>query len=187
VPNGRAGERTTIEIQLRDALGNAAPGRAGSIGVTIGGANDVGGVGANDEGGGRYTVGYTPEVAGTDQVTVEVSGAAVAGSPFASQVVAGAGSAAQSTADVPSSVSLFATFTITVVIRDQFGNVVGHGGDPVALSIDGAPQSLTDQGDGTYTLTIPAFTLTVDTHQVVVTLGGSNIAGSPYPMTVTFP
>jgi Bacterial Ig-like domain (group 1)/Filamin/ABP280 repeat len=185
--SGVAGEPTAIEIQLKDALGNPTPGRAAAIAITIGGANDVGGVGASDEGGGRYTANYTPQAAGTDQVTIAVSGAALAGSPFASQIQPGPSAAGQSSADVPGSVSIFSSFTITVTIRDQFDNVVGHGGDPVELQIDGAPQSLTDQGNGTYTLGISAFTLSVATHQVTVTLGGANIGGSPYSMTVTFP
>lgn len=187
VPNGRAGQRTTIEIQLEDALGNPAPGRANAIAVTIGGANSIGGVGASDEGGGRYTASYTPQAAGTDQVAVLVSGVAISGSPFPSTVQPGPSSAGQSTADVPSTVSIFREFTITVVIRDQFGNVVGHGGDPVELRIDGAVQPLTDRGDGTYTRTIPAFSLAVATHVVAVTLGGADISGSPYSMRVTFP
>ena len=187
VPNGSAGQRTTIEIQLKDALGNPVPGRASAIAVSIAGANNAGGLGASDEGAGRYTASYTPQVVGTDQVTVEVSGSALAGSPFPSQVQAGSGVAAQSTADVPSSVSVFTGFTITVAIRDQFGNVVGHGGDPVELRIDGAVRPLTDRGNGTYTVGIPAFGLSVATHQVIVTLGGVHISGSPYSMTVTFP
>lgn len=187
VPNGRAGDRTTIEIQLKDELGNPAPGRAGAVAVTISGANSVGGVGSSDEGGGRYTASYTPRVAGTDRVAVLVSGGAVAGSPFASQVQAGPTVAAQSSADVPSSVSVFASFTITVVGRDQFGNVVGRGGDPFELQIDGVVQPLTDNGDGTYTLSISPFTLSVTTHQVSVTLAGAPIGGSPYSMRVTFP
>jgi hypothetical protein len=187
VPNGRAGELTSIEIQLKDAFGNPVAGRASTIGVTISGANNIGGVGASDEGGGRYTANYTPQVAGTDQVAVAVSGGGVAGSPFASQVQPGATAAAQSSADVPTSVSIFSAFTITVVARDQFGNVVGHGGDPFALQIDGVAQPLSDQGNGTYTLAIGAFTLSVGPHTVTVTLAGSNIGGSPYPMQVTFP
>jgi adhesin/invasin len=185
--DGLAGERTAIEVQLEDALGNPVPGRAAAIAITIGGANNVGGVGASDEGGGRYTASYTPQAAGTDQVAIAVSGAAVAGSPFATQVQPGPSAAGASFADVQGSVSIFTAFTITVTIRDRFGNVVGHGGDPVELQIDGAPQSLTDQGNGTYTLAIPAFTLSVATHQVAVTLGGAHISGSPYSMTVTFP
>lgn len=187
VPDGRAGERTTIEIQLEDALGNPAPGRAGALAVTIGGANNVGGVGASDEGGGRYTASYTPQVTGTDQVTILVSGVALSGSPFASSVEPGASSAPQSTADVPSTVSIFRAFTITVVIRDRLGNVVGRGGDPVEMRIDGVVQPLTDRGDGTYTRSISAFSLSVATHTVAITLGGSDIGGSPYSMRVTFP
>ncbi|HEY9507964.1 MAG TPA: invasin domain 3-containing protein, partial [Gemmatimonadales bacterium] len=186
-PTGRAGERTTIEIQLRDALGNPVPGRGSAIAVGIGGVNNVGGVGASDEGGGRYTASYTPQAAGTDVVAIAVSGAPLAGSPFASQVQPGASAAAQSSADVPGSISIFADFRITVTIRDRFGNVVGRGGDPVALQIDGGARALTDQGNGTYTLDIPDFTLSVGTHQVVVTLAGANVGGSPYTMNVTFP
>lgn len=187
VPNGQVGQPTTIEIQLKDALGNPVPGRASAIGVTIGGVNNVGGVGASDAGGGRYTADYTPQVVGTDQVTVQVSGTTVPGSPFASQVQPGPAVAARSTADVPATVSLFSSFTITVVARDQGGNVVGHGGDPFELRIDGVVRPLTDNGDGTYTLRIEAFTLSVTTHEVTVTLAGAHIGGSPYAMRVTFP
>jgi hypothetical protein len=187
VPNGSVGEPTTIEIQLKDALGNPVAGRASAIAVSISGTNSVGGVGASDEGGGRYTASYTPEAAGADQVAVLVSDGAVAGSPFTSQVQPGPGVASQSSADVPTTVSIFASFTITVVVRDRFGNVVGHGGDPVQLQIDGAVQPLTDQGNGTYTLSIESFTLAVGDHTVTVTLGGANVSGSPYPMRVTFP
>jgi adhesin/invasin len=187
VPNGRAGERTTIEIQLQDALGNPAPGRASAIAVTVGGANSVGGLAVSDEGGGRYVATYTPRAVGTDLVAISVSGTALAGSPFPSQVQPGATSAAQSTADVPGRVSIFASFTITVTARDQFGNPVGRGGEPFGLAIDGAPHPLTDQGNGTYTLAIRSFTLSVGDHEVVVTLGGADIGGSPYEMTVTFP
>ncbi|HEU4525449.1 MAG TPA: invasin domain 3-containing protein [Gemmatimonadales bacterium] len=184
---GRAGERTAIEVQLKDALGNPVPGRASAIAITIGGVNDVGGIGASDAGGGRYTAGYTPQIVGTDQVAVTVSDGPLAGSPFTTQVQAGASSAARSSADVPAATSVFRDFTITVTIRDQFGNLVGHGGDPVALLIDGAAQPLTDQGNGTYTLAVEAFSLDVGTHQVVVTLAGANVNGSPYSMAVTFP
>jgi len=120
-------------------------------------------------------------------VAIVVSGGPLAGSPFASQVQPAASDAGQSSADVPGSVSIFNSFTITVVIRDRFGNVVGHGGDPVEVRIDGAPQPLTDQGNGTYTLGIEDFTLSIATHEVTVTLGGAHISGSPYSMTVTFP
>ncbi|HEX2218691.1 MAG TPA: Ig-like domain-containing protein [Gemmatimonadales bacterium] len=188
VPNGQAGVATTIEIHLKDALGNPASGQANAIGITIGGANNIGGIAAGDQGGGRYTASYTPEAAGTDQVAIRVSGAALAGSPFTSRVQAGPTSAAHSSADVPSSVSIFSTFVITITARDQFGNVVGRGGEPFELRIDGGdPLELTDNGDGTYSATIRSFTLSVDSHLVSVTLAGTAVAGSPYPMRVTFP
>ena len=187
VPNGQAGQQTTIEILLKDAQGNPVPGRANAIAVSITGANSVGGVGASDQGGGRYTVSYTPQVAGTDQVTIRVSGGALAGSPFASQVAPGPTSAAGSFAVVPSPVSLFQGFTIQVNARDQFGNPVGHGGDPFELLIDGIAQTLTDNGNGTYTASYGSFTLSVGTHQVAVNLAGSAISGSPYSLVITFP
>ncbi len=187
VPNGQAGATTTIEIQLRDAQGNPAPGRASAIAAVISGANNVGGVGASDQGGGRYTVSYTPQVAGTDLVTVRVSGADIPGSPFSSQVQAGATAAAQSSADVPTSASLFNAITITITARDQFGNPVGHGGDVFSVNVDGVSElPVTDNGNGTYTATIAAFSLGTGSHQVLVSLGGSGIAGSPYPLEITF-
>jgi hypothetical protein len=163
------------------------PGRANAISLTITGANNIGGVGASDQGGGRYTVQYTPRAAGTDQVTIQVSGGALAGSPFASQVAPGPASAATSFAVVPSSVSIFSGFSIQINALDQFGNPVGHGGDPFALLIDGVAQPLTDNGNGTYTASYPSFQFTVGTHTVTANLAGAGISGSPYSMTITFP
>jgi Invasin, domain 3/Filamin/ABP280 repeat/Bacterial Ig-like domain (group 1) len=187
VPNGTAGQSTTIEILLRDAQGNPVAGRANAIALSITGANNVGGLGASDQGGGRYTVSYTPQVAGTDQVSIQVSGGALAGSPFASQVAPGPTSAATSFAVVPSSVSVFSGFTIQVNALDQFGNPVGHGGDPFEVLLDGAPQTLTDNGNGTYHVSYGAFSVGVGTHTVTVNLAGAPISGSPYTLTITFP
>ena len=187
VPNGQVGATTTIEIQLRDAQGNAAPGRASAIAVVISGANNIGGVGASDQGGGRYTVSYVPQAAGTDLVRIRVSGVDLAGSPFTSQVLPGAAAAAQSSADVPTSASIFATITITITARDQFGNPVGRGGDAFTVNVDGTTDlAVTDNGDGTYTATIPAFSLATGDHQVFISLGGNGIAGSPYPLEIGF-
>ena len=153
----------------------------------ISGANNVGGVGASDQGGGRYTVSYTPQVAGADLVTIRVSGGDLAGSPFTSQVSAGAAAAAQSSADVPASASLFSPVVITITARDQFGNPVGRGGDVFSVNVDGTTElAVTDNGNGTYTATIAAFSLGTGTHQVFVSLGSSGIAGSPYTLVITF-
>ncbi len=188
VPSGRAGQPTTIEVLLKDALGNPVSGAADAIVLTIAGANNVGSLPAGDQGGGRYTVRYTPQVAGTDQVTIRVAGVALAGSPFSSQIGSGPTVASQSTATVPARVSVFTPFTITITARDQFGNQATQGGDPFELRIDdGAPRTLTDNGNGTYQVTIASFSLSVGSHQVFVTLGGADIKGSPYQLVISFP
>jgi adhesin/invasin len=188
VPGGRVGQSTTIEVLLKDALGNSVSGAASAIVLTISGANNVGSLPAGDQGGGRYTVRYTPQVAGTDQVAIRVAGVALAGSPFPSQIASGATSASRSTASVPARVSIFTPFTITITARDQFGNQATQGGDPFELRIDGGPpRTLTDNGNGTYQVTIPSFSLSRGDHQVFVTLGGADISGSPYPLEITFP
>ena len=187
VPNGQAGLATTIEIQLKDAQGNAAPGRANAIAAVISGANNVGGVAASDQGGGRYTVTYTPQAAGADLVTIRVSGVDLAGSPFTSQVQPGAAAAAQSSASVPTAASIFVDVPIVITARDQFGNPVGHGGDAFSVNVDGTTNiSVTDNGNGTYSATIPAFSLATGTHQVFISLGSGGIAGSPYTIEISF-
>jgi hypothetical protein len=89
---------------------------------------------------------------------------------------------------VPARVSIFTPFTITITARDQFGNQATQGGDPFELRIDGGePRDLTDNGNGTYQVTIPSFSLSVGDLQVFVTLAGTGISGSPYPLAITFP
>jgi adhesin/invasin len=188
VPGGRAGQPTTIEILLKDALGNPVSGAANAIVLTISGANNVGSLPAGDQGGGRYTVRYTPQVVGTDQVAIRVGGVALTGSPFPSQVASATTTASESSASVPARVSIFTPFTITITARDQFGNQATQGGDPFELRIDGGPpRTLTDNGNGTYQVTIPSFSVSTGHHQVFVTLGAADISGSPYPLEITFP
>ena len=182
--SGRAGERTTIEIQLKDALGNTVPGLASVIQVTIGGANNVGGIGASDAGGGRYTATYTPHVAGTDQVTIRVSGSALTGSPFSSRVQPGPVSSGASTAIVTATIVDFfpTTYRIDALItaRDAFGNPTGQGGDTVEMSVnENSPVPATDRGDGTYLATTTELG-TFGRFSVAITLNGGAISGSPF-------
>ncbi len=61
------------------------------------------------------------------------------------------------------------TSTITVQLKDQFGNNLVTGGDNVVLSTDnGSLSAVTDNGDGTYTAT-----LTSSTAQVTATISGT--------------
>jgi hypothetical protein len=174
VPNGEAGQPTTIEILLKDAIGNPAPGRATAIDLSISGANNVGARAATDEGGGRYTVAYTPRAIGTDQVTIRVSGAALAGSPFPSRVDPGPANPATSTAEL--SVTFFGVGAV-VTARDAQGNPVGRGGETVVLTVDdAAPVTATDLGDGTYQAAVFIFGPQV----AEIEMNGVPIQGSPF-------
>jgi len=174
VPNGQAGQATTIEILLKDAIGNPAPGRASAIDLSISGANNVGGRAATDQGGGRYTVAYTPQAIGTDQVTIRVSGGALAGSPFPSRVDPGPANPATSTAEL--SVTFFGVGAI-VTARDAQGNPVGRGGETVVITVDdAAPVTATDLGDGTYQGAVLKFAPRV----AEIEMNGVPIQGSPF-------
>ena len=182
VPGGRAGSATTIEIQLKDAFGNPVPGRANAIGVSVSGANSVSRITPTDQGSGRYTAAYTPENVGTDQITVGVSGTALPGSPFTSQVEPGPVSPGTSTADIRSTVvsifPLLSRIDAVVTARDAFGNPTGRGGDVVQMTVDGGSTvTATDRGDGTYVATATAPGVQFE---VVVTLNGTPIEGSPF-------
>lgn len=174
VPAGRAGQATTVEILLNDVLGNPVVGAATAIALSITGANNVGGVAASDQGGGRYTARYTPRIAGTDQVAIRVSGAALAGSPFSSQVEPGPANPATSTAAVTA--SLFGVAAV-VTARDAQGNPVGVGGETVLVSVDGGtPVTAEDNGNGTYEASVFKFS----PRAVVITMNGVPIQGSPF-------
>ena len=186
VPNGRAGERTTVEIRLRDGQGNDVPGQADAIAVSVAGANTGVAIAKSDEGGGRYLASYTPTRAGTDQVQVRVSGAGVPGSPFASAVLAGPAAADRSTANVPTCVNFFnLPATVTITAFDRFGNRVNHGGDPFRVAVNqGTPLIPTDNGNGTYARSL---NLSVGVFRIDITLDGRPISGNPFQIFVPFP
>jgi adhesin/invasin len=174
VPGGTAGQTTSIEVLLKDAFGNPAPGRAASVAVSVSGANNVGSLPVSDQGSGRYIVSYSPVVAGNDLVDVRVSGAPVPGSPFTSVVVPGPVSAGASTAVVNWN---FFSVDATVTARDAQGNPVGVGGADVIVAAEGAtPVAATDLGNGTYTAVVSTFGFPT----VTITLNGSHISGSPF-------
>jgi adhesin/invasin len=187
VPPGRAGESTTIEILLKDVHGNPTAGQADAIAISIAGSNNIGGLAANDQGGGRYTVRYTPQVAGTDRVTIRVSGGALTGSPFSSAVAPGPVSPETSIASITVEFVTCNIFSCdwrieaVVTARDAFGNPTGRGGDAVRMSVDGSlPVTGVDQGDGTYVATHIASKPPPFIFSVVITLNGTAIQGSPF-------
>jgi hypothetical protein len=186
VPDGTAGQPTTIEIRLRDAQGNDAVGQAAAIAVSVAGANPKGAAVTSDQGSGRYTASYTPTKAGTDRVQVQVSGTAVPGAPFSSVVRPGAADAGASRAVVPACVEfnkLPAPVGITAF--DAFGNRVTRGGDEFQIRINQTtPVRPADNGDGTYSARL---NLLVGVWRIDISLRDKPVGGSPFQLIVPLP
>lgn len=182
VENGTAGATTAISVRLQDEFGTPVQGAAGAIAISVDGANQVSNISIDDRGNGTYAASYVPLHSGTDQVTVRVSGTPLSGSPFASTVAAGPVDPSSSTAVVTRTDHFFfLTIDAVVTTRDAQGNTLGHGGDSVEIQLDNlAPQAAFDNGNGTYTSSIPTFTAD---HTVRITVNGSPIAGSPFTPT----
>ena len=178
VPSGTAGAGTTISIHLEDEFGTAIEGVAGAVSVTVGGANS-GTASVQDLGDGSYSASYTPTVTGTDQITVEVNGTPVTGSPLASTVAPGAAAASTTTAQVTRAGSFFFEVIILVTTRDAQGNLLGRGGERVQVQVDGgdALRDARDNGDGTYS---DQFVTILSNPGVIITLNGEQIAGNPF-------
>ncbi len=178
---GTAGQATDVSITLRDASGNPVTGAPGAIAVTVGGANNASGP-VTETGGGGYVFRYTPRQTGSDQVRVQVSGTDVPGSPFTSTVSPGPADGSQTTANVPQ--TFFFSAGIAVTARDANGNLLGHGGDAVAISYEGGGVSVVDNGDGSYSATFapPA----TGTYHLTITINGAGVSGSPFTTTRVF-
>ena len=182
VPGGTAGEPTEITLNLKDQFGNAVSGAKAQIAIAVTGANSKSSLGVQETGGGAYAATYTPTATGTDQVDVRVGGTPVPGSPFTSDVVAGPGDPAHTTADIPEG-SLFFPLQIVVHVADKEGNPVGHGGDQVSIVIDNTNTlTVVDRGDGSYAASWTP--LTTGTFKVNIALNGTAIAGSPFSLRV---
>jgi hypothetical protein len=186
VPDGTAGQPTTVEIRLRDAQGNDVVGQAGAIAVSVAGANPKGAAATSDQGSGRYTASYTPTKAGTDRVQVQVSGTAVPGAPFTTTVGPGAADAGASRAVVPACIEfnkLPAPVGITAF--DAFGNRVTRGGDEFQIRINQTtPVRPADNGDGTYSARL---NLLVGVWRIDITLRDKPVGGSPFQLIVPLP
>jgi filamin/ABP280 repeat protein len=177
VPNGTPGLVTSISIQLKDEFDTPVEGAAGSITVSVSGANNAN-LSVTDQGNGSYSAAYSPTASGTDQVDILVNGNRVNGSPFTSNVAPGPASPATTTAQISRSRFLFG-FVINVLVttRDAQGNLLGRGGDLVELDVDTeAHRTLVDNGDGTYSDRF----FTTAGESLGITLNGQPIAGSPF-------
>jgi hypothetical protein len=187
VPNGTAGESTTITVRLRDEFGNNVSGAAGSLSITVSGANPSSGLSVTEEGNNSYTASYVPLHSGTDEVTVRF-GEQTLGGAQSSNVSPGAADPARTTAQVTRTGIFFVRIDVQITVRDAQGNQVGHGGDEILISAnesaprscappDGNEATCVDNGDGTY---VDAFVIIAGEVTVNITLNGTPISGSPF-------
>jgi hypothetical protein len=178
VPNGRAGEETTISIRLEDEFGTRLEGAAGSVAVSVSGANSADNLAVTDRGNGSYSASYTPTHAGSDQIEVLVSGSRVDGSPFSSRVDPGPASPATTTAKFATSGFPFIRVDVVVTTRDAQGNLLGKGGDKVKIQLGADNErDFIDNKDGTYSFSFLTFGAV---ESVGITLNGQPISGSPF-------
>lgn len=184
VPGGTSGSVTEIEITLNDEFGNPVGGSAGQIAVSVAGANTVASVPV-EEGGGLYRARYTPLAAGADQVQVLVSGQPAPGSPFSSAVVAGPPDPAGTTASVPNG-SFADPVEYLVFLADRQGNRIGENAAQVQVNVQRVgPLTVEYIGDGTYRARWTPFVF--GAFLVDISINGTPIANSPFPMVITFP
>jgi hypothetical protein len=175
VPDGKAGEKTTISLRIKDDFGNPVEQAGDAIELSIGGANAGTEVTVTEKDDGEYSASYTPVHSGVDQVIVRIGESNVEGTPASSTVAPGAADANRTTVRI----NREGIFTIKVLVtaRDAQGNLLGHGGDAVKVQLNGGRSwDAIDNGDGTYSMSFAP----VLGFSVVVTLNGNTVAGSPF-------
>ncbi|MCA1800354.1 MAG: hypothetical protein LC650_03585, partial [Actinobacteria bacterium] len=127
VPNGAAGEPTDITITVRDSFDNPVTGIEGdlSVSVTSGPNSGVTFTSITDNLDGTYSISYTPETIGTDEITIELSGTQISGSPYPSDVTTSDVSASNSTVTVnPTTLQAGSNSEVTVEVRDGSNNPI---------------------------------------------------------------
>lgn len=187
VPNGTAGERTTLTLRLRDEFNNDIPDAAADLSIRIGGANSSSGIPVTETASGSYTASYVPVHSGRDDITVLFRGEPLTGASAASTVAPGPADPTTTTAQVTRAGVLFVQVDVLVTTRDAQGNPLKHGGDKVEIIPNGgrtrtcAPireaDSCVDRQDGTY---IDRFIVIGNTVSVAIRLNGQPLSGSPF-------
>lgn len=196
VPDGVAGEPTLISITVEDAFGNPVSGASGNLTVTVTGANNASP--AVSEGGqpGEYTASYTPTAAGTDNISIELAGVAIQGSPFTSDVIVSDISASNSSVTAnPKQLVVGNNSDVTVQLRDGSNNLIGGlAGSDFNISVTGNANagSVSETSAGVYEFSVSNNTaqdVTVTISAQGVTLQDSPVitfnAGSPTQITIT--
>ncbi|WP_449603193.1 invasin domain 3-containing protein [Paenibacillus sp. Marseille-Q9583] len=165
--------QTIVTVKLKDAQGNELTTGGATVGIT----STSGTVSAvTDKHNGTYTATLTaPVTVGTATVRASVGGSALPGTATV-QFVPGAASSAKSTIEAANSL-LTADGTsqtiVTVKLKDAQGNELTTGGATVVItSTSGTVSAVTDNHNGTYTVTLTS-SVTVGTATVRASVGGS--------------
>lgn len=182
VPDGVTGEETVIRITLKDRFDNPVTGAADKISAEVSGANNTS-PSINETGtSGEYTASYTPLIAGTDHVDIQVNGTSIDGSPFESNVEAADASTSNSTVTVEPSVVKVGEYSIvSVELRDHNGNPIGGLNDSdfdINLTGNASAGTVNETSTaGTYQFEVT--NNTVEEVTVTVTANGATLNDTP--------
>ncbi|MCA1800628.1 MAG: Ig-like domain-containing protein, partial [Actinobacteria bacterium] len=153
VPNGVAGEETTILITAEDAFGNRVDGIASELAISISGANSAT-PSAEPAGNGQYEAIYIPSNSGSDQVVIELNGSSISRSPYSSTVSTSDISSGESSVSANlTSLQAGSTSQVTIQLRDGSGNLIsglGNSDFSINVSGNGNAGSVSESSTGTY-------------------------------------
>ena len=175
------GTGVTVTAQLADANHNpvSTPGRIITWSSTNGGSFSSGTSTTNASG--QATVTFTASTtAGVTHVATATDGSSITGTTAGITTIAGAPSAVTSTITVGSTaLAVNGMTTITVIVRDAYGNVVANA-TPASITLSSSAGSIGTvscvNGTCTATFTAPA---TSGTANITATIGGTAVSNPP--------
>ncbi|QIQ22228.1 invasin domain 3-containing protein [Zophobihabitans entericus] len=182
-------ETSTVTVQLRDQYGNNLTIGGDTVTITVNGTPvGTADTTAIDNGNGTYSITTKSTAVGTDTFVYTVNSVTGNGSTTVTYV-AGTADASQSAISAnPSTITAdnTATSTVTVQLKDQYGNSLTTGGDTVTITVNGTPvgtadTTVIDNGNGTYSITTKSTAVGVDTFEYTV----NSVAGNG-TTTVTY-
>jgi adhesin/invasin len=176
-------QSSTIIVTAKDAFGNTVSG-ANVVLAATGGGNQLTQPGLTNANG-VATGSLSATVAGNKVVSATINSIAIAQTQTI-RVTPGPASPAGTTAAVPGSGTAGSVSTITVTVKDAFGNPLSSGGASISVLVTGANTAtaqVADQGNGTYLATYHPTVAGPDA--VAITLNGTAITGSPFNSVIS--
>ncbi|HMA79153.1 MAG TPA: invasin domain 3-containing protein, partial [Candidatus Paceibacterota bacterium] len=184
VPNGAAGDATSIIITVSDEFGNPVTGAESLLDASVTSGPNTGAafIAINGNSDGTYTTSYTPQTIGTDEITVTLDGTEISGSPYSSTVTTSDVSASNSSATAsPTSLVVGNPSTVTVELRDGSNNpIAGLAASDFNISASGSAtaSSVSETATaGTYEFTVS--NEVAESVTVTVTATGTTLQDTP--------